>query len=166
MCRHCSILVFLGLVAATQMGCGTFANLYAPPDPLPPDGLPAIGPTSCVPYGGAARSGIVGVLGTSVAVWGIGEGIAQPGQVWEGGPKEGFRRIGETMGVAGYGVAALIDTPLSLVGDTITWPIAHARQQGHPWATWWGDEARSSAEPNPWLVDPMPKIDQAIVEPD
>ena len=54
--------------------------------------------------------------------------------------KESFKVIGDGLWFTGFGIGAIVDVPLSLIGDVLTWPIAYARRNRHPWATWWGDQ--------------------------
>ncbi len=48
-----------------------------------------------------------------------------------------------------------LDVPFSLVGDVVTLPVAYARQQGAPWATWWGVQQDPFSEmyPQPMRSD-------------
>ena len=43
--------------------------------------------------------------------------------------------------VGAWTVILAVDTPLTFVGDVMTLPIVHARQEGAPWATSWGLQA-------------------------
>lgn len=70
-----------------------------------------LGPHGCEPYGGVQRSSAVGGL-----------------LVYTG--------VGAPLGLAVWAV----DLPLSLVGDTLTYPLAVARKNKEPWATWWGEQ--------------------------
>jgi hypothetical protein len=123
--------------AVLPAGCGTVVNLTAPPPSLAP---PGIGPTACQPFGGVVRSGLLGGVGVS---WGLLGGWQDIGN---GGLLQGAW-------LAGMGLVALVDTPLSLAGDLVTWPIARARAQGEAWATWWGDhgsaELAGAGRPEP-----------------
>jgi hypothetical protein len=49
-----------------------------------------------------------------------------------------------------------VDTPLSLAGDVLTYPLARGRSNGESWATWWGDQggARPTVEPAPEAAAP------------
>jgi hypothetical protein len=86
-------------------------------------------PSTCVPLGGTLRSAMSGGF---YLITGVGEGTEEFGH---GGLIKGA-------GMVGVGLAALVvDTPLSFIGDVVTLPVASARQQGAPWATWWGDQA-------------------------
>lgn len=136
------LLFVLGL-ACLQGGCGTFLNLTAPPTspqlicgPAPP--------SSCVPLGGTFRSAMCGgyylIVGMGAAVEEFGHGGLLKGA-----------------GMTGVGLAALVvDTPLSFLGDLATLPIASARQQGEPWATWWGQQAALKREAVPLSSPPPP----------
>jgi hypothetical protein len=81
---------------------------------LPPThttGFFGAGVTSCEPFGGVRNSVVC-------AEFFLGYGYLVP-----------------------VSVAILaVDTPLSLMADVLTWPIAQARQRKEPWATWWGDQ--------------------------
>src|SRR5262249_47753736 len=121
-----SVLLLAVALVASQTGCGTMVNLTSPP---PSQAEGGIGPTACTPFGGVTRSALLGgfclTCGVAGAVEDIGQGTA----------------------VTGIGAfALLIDTPLSLAGDVVTLPIAFARSQEAPWATWWGDQGRNAAE--------------------
>jgi len=114
-------------VAFLQTGCGTVWNLEALPPPGPP-GI-EIGPSTCFPMGGVTRSACLGMLGIPI---GLATGVAG----------DGFEERGNGLLLAGAATVSLIDVPLSLVGDLITLPVAYARNQGAPWATWWGEQAK------------------------
>lgn len=45
------------------------------------------------------------------------------------------------VGIPAAAVVLGVDVPLSLAGDVVTYPIARARKDGQPWATWWGEQA-------------------------
>jgi uncharacterized protein YceK len=104
-------------------GCGTVHNLNAPPRTDTPMGLTSMGPSTCFPFGGVARSGLQGCFGPPFGIATMVEG-----DVIKGG------------GVFGLGLLAWADIPLSLAGDVLTLPIAYARSNGEPWATWWGEK--------------------------
>jgi hypothetical protein len=115
-------------LACLQGGCGTFLNLSAPPTSAQLMCGPTL-PSTCVPFGGTFRAALFGGF---YLVAGMGEGVEEFGH---GGILKG-------MGMTGVGLAALlVDTPLSFLGDVVTFPVASARQQGEPWATWWGEQA-------------------------
>ena len=129
-------------------GCGTFYNLKAPPR----SDLENIGPSTCLPVGGKVRSGATlpfgGVLrSTMLGCLGPPSGIAAMagGDVGEEG------RVGPAW--FGLGVLAWADVPLSLAGDVLTLPIAYARSNGEPWATWWGEKEVSLRSP-PTAIEP------------
>jgi uncharacterized protein YceK len=108
-------------------GCGTVVNLAAPPE----QPFPTIAPGTCFPFGGVTRSGLLGGFGVVTGMemaFGF-EGIAETGVglLWTGGGL----------------VALAVDTPLSLVGDVVTLPVAYARSQKMSWATWWGEQSTS-----------------------
>jgi uncharacterized protein YceK len=117
-------LLLAAALVAFSGGCGTVVNLTSPPPSLAP---PGIGPTACTPFGGAARSGLLGGFCVPCGLLGGWQEIGQGGLL-------------QGAWMTGVGVVALLDTPLSLAGDVVTLPIAYARQQGAPWATWWGDQ--------------------------
>jgi hypothetical protein len=131
-------LVAIAVIALAQSGCGTMHNLMAHPknEPReePYEGLGS-GPGDCVPFGGVARSAVLGFFGTptGISVM-IGEGIG----IVEGDDTAlALQRIGNGMMLAAAGLIAIADTPLSLAGDVVTWPVANARETQQPWATWW-----------------------------
>jgi uncharacterized protein YceK len=121
--RRLPVLPLTIALVCLHSGCGTIFNLTDPPPP----GNPGIGPTTCFPFGGVTRSAALGGCGL---VFGTVGGIAEAGN---GGLLGGAQ-------LAGVGALAVLDTPLSLAGDIITFPIAYARWQGAPWATWWGEQ--------------------------
>ncbi|MBY0230664.1 MAG: hypothetical protein K2W96_15365 [Gemmataceae bacterium] len=106
--------LLLALIIAT--GCGTVVNLTDPAR-----NTPNMIPNTCTPFGGVARSACLGGFGTTVGAADFCTGNVAEGAV-----------------LLPVGIGGLIDSPLSLVGDLLTLPIAYARQQGHPWASWWG----------------------------
>jgi hypothetical protein len=122
-------LLFVAAIAALPTGCGTVVNLRSPP---PAQAHPGIGPTACTPFGGVLRSGLLGGFGLVCGVFG---GWSEIGN---GGLLQGAA-------LAGMGVLAVADTPLSLVGDVVTLPIAAARAREAAWATWWGDQGKKGA---------------------
>jgi uncharacterized protein YceK len=124
-------LLLAACLGCLGSGCGTVVNLTAPPV----SGRPDFVPTECSPFGGVTRSALLGVGSLGLGLLGI--------------PKSGCaEELGGWAMWTGAGLVALVDTPLSLAGDVVTLPIAYARQQGAPWATWWGDQA-DSAKPEP-----------------
>src|SRR5262245_37476386 len=131
-------------LACLQTGCGTFVNLNAPPPPAPP----CIGPSTCFPLGGAARSALLGCFGT---VCGLDGALHA----------QSIEEAGQGLLMAGAGTVAIVDTPLSLIGDLVTLPIAYARRQEASWATWWGDQGRKSAP----LPGPPPGNAETAPEP-
>jgi uncharacterized protein YceK len=124
-----ALMVFV----ASQSGCGSMCNLCAFP------GGAEIGPSTvfCSPFGGVTRSAMLGGYGTFAGPCAVVEG---EGMLLSGNAKEGFRTIGSGVALTGAGLVSIVDTPLSLAGDVLTMPIAHARQQNAPWAAWWGIE--------------------------
>lgn len=123
-------------LACLPSGCGTVVNLNAPPPP----GLPSMGPNTCFPFGGVTRSAL---LGTCAIPMGLCGAVHMDG---------GIEEMGVGLLWVGTGAVALVDAPLSLVGDLVTLPIAYARREGAPWATSWGDQGRKSAP----LQEPPP----------
>jgi hypothetical protein len=120
-------LLLSAALACGPGGCGTATNLWSPPE-----SLPTTGPTTCYPFGGITRSVFVGGLmvaeGLDHAVNNLGNG----GLVTAAG-----------MTVAGTLVFA-VDGPLSLAGDLLTLPVAYARSEKAPWATWWGEQTTAA----------------------
>src|SRR5262249_42510406 len=55
----------------------------------------------------------------------------------------GLEQIGNGTWLTATGLVAIADTPLSFVGDVLTFPLAYARSNGYSWATWWGDKSNS-----------------------
>jgi len=103
-------------------GCGTLHNLAAPPE------YPGIGPCTCLPFGGVIRSGTLGTMGTFSGVAGTVESF-------------GTLESPYYMAYTGACLVALADVPVSLAGDIVTLPIAFARANNAPWATWWGQQS-------------------------
>ena len=118
-------VIFCAFVACASSGCGTVVNLN---DPARND--PKFF-NVCVPFGGVVRSGVLAgagtVMGTASLLSGDFEGAA----------------------LLPLGVAAIIDTPVSFVGDFVTLPVAYARQQEQPWATWWGSKSANHLHRQP-----------------
>ena len=134
--RKCCYVIVAAMIAISQVGCGTLHNLSAPPPSQAQPGVPlGTGAGACVPFGGVARSALLG-LGTPTAMIAV---LNSEGKVIRGaGDDEALRQIGGGLMLAGAGLIAIADTPVSLVGDILTLPIAYARHQEYPWATWWG----------------------------
>jgi hypothetical protein len=77
-----------------------------------------------------------------------------------------LRQIGDGMFLTSAGLLAIVDIPLSLVGDTLTLPIACARSKQRPWATWWGEQSlRSPATPLAPVANADYKQSQTSIEP-
>jgi len=132
----------LALVLLT--GCGTFQNLKEPPK----------GPTDyctgrCYPFGGVMRSGCTALIGPS---FGLGEVIEGSSAISHGEFGPGFEHIGSGMILTAAGLGAIVDTPLSLAGDILTFPIAYARSKEYPWATWWGEKSTLNPERLPTTI--------------
>jgi hypothetical protein len=136
--RRLLSLLLVAALACVQSGCGTLVNLCSPPTVPTTPGVVQCGfrfPETCFPLGGCARSTMLGGFGV---VGGLGIGSDQPG------PAELL--LGAGMCTAGA-LVLIVDTPLSLVGDVVTWPIAQARMDGASWATWWGKQSRKESKP-------------------
>jgi hypothetical protein len=136
-------LIAISLIALAQSGCGTMHNLMAPPEgdrSQPREIGLADGPGICVPFGGVMRSAVLGFCGTP---FGVSTVIASGIDLVGGGDPKQFEHMGAGMRLAGAGLIAIADTPLSLVGDLATWPLAYARETQQPWATWWKSEPGS-----------------------
>jgi hypothetical protein len=54
----------------------------------------------------------------------------------------GFQQIGQGLLMTSAGLGAIVDIPLSLAADIVTFPVAYARYKEYPWATWWGEPSR------------------------
>ena len=131
---------FLPLALLALTGCGTFHNLKDRPD-----GPLFVGTGRCYPFGGVARSSLLAVMGPPAGLGGVASGSIAVSQ-GEFGPA--LRQIGDGMFLTSAGLLAIVDIPLSLVGDTLTLPVACARPKERPWATWWGEQSlRSPATP-------------------
>jgi hypothetical protein len=124
---------FVALALLALTGCGTFQNLYDPPN-----GPLFMGTGSCHPFGGVARSGLFAVVGPS---WGLGEIISGDMAICQAEFGPGFQQIGHGIWMTSASLVAVADTPLSLAGDILTFPIAYARSKEFPWATWWGEKS-------------------------
>jgi uncharacterized protein YceK len=135
--------VLLALLVCLASGCGTLVNLWAPPgnEWTPPQTMM---PATCRPFGGTARSLLVGGM---PAVCGI-EVVTEGGlQGWLYGPA-----------LTGAGLVVLVtELPLSFLGDVATLPIVHARQRGEPWAIWWGEQAAKPRDPVEAAPTPTPE---------
>jgi len=113
-------------------GCGTICNLKDPGD-----GHQFMGAGTCYPFGGVTRSAMLGCAGPPL---GFLQTLDAPLEIEKGDVGEGLRQMGQGTGLAIAGVVSLADVPLSLAGDIVTLPVAYARQQGKPWASWWGEK--------------------------
>jgi hypothetical protein len=129
-------VALMGVMTCASAGCGTLHNLDAPSKLSEPRAAFA-GPGTCVPFGGVARSGLLGWAGVTIGPWAVIDG---DWELLKGNASDGFEKIGNGLWLTGVGLVSLADTPVSLAADFVTWPIAHAREQQHPWATWWGSE--------------------------
>jgi hypothetical protein len=144
-------MIVASLICVAQVGCGTLHNLHAPPvEQRGFDGTLGSGSGICVPFGGVARSGLMGLV---YAPAGISELInGELGIIQRDSASEGIARIGNGMVMTATGLVALMDTPLSLAGDVVSLPIAIARHQEQPWATWWGKDGETCWLPAlPWF---------------
>ncbi len=121
----CGILV---ASAALQSGCGTLENLQAPPGREPTEGpMKYCGPHTCFAFGGITRT-----------YWGS-DWLVRAGANSLDKIEVDHLLVGTGAITAGVGFLA-VDGPLSLVGDVLTLPVAYARSQEQPWATWWGTQ--------------------------
>src|SRR4051812_34214832 len=107
--RAATLLVAL----ACLPGCGTAMNLQAPPNRT--SAVHSLGPTACEPFGGVGRD----VAAWEWSFFGVGDG--------------GLLGVPVVLAASAY---ALVDAPLSLVGDALTLPVVYARQRGQAWASW------------------------------
>jgi hypothetical protein len=121
----------LAFVFLALTGCGTFHNLKDAPN-----GTLFMGTGCCYPFGGVGRSALLAGLGTPM---GLGMVINGDIAITEGDFGPGFQQVGEGLLLTSAGLLAIADTPLSLAGDLLTFPIAYARSKEYPWATWWGE---------------------------
>jgi len=131
------VLLLSACLGCLVSGCGTVANLTAPP---PPGRSDEMGKSECSPFGGVTLS----------AGWGAGLLVHSLDP--------------EQLAATGVGLLLLMDTPLSLAGDVVTLPIVYARRQGASWATWWGDQA-GSVKPEPKAGAPVGETSPGAPEP-
>jgi hypothetical protein len=130
---HWSQVSVLTLVLLALTGCGTFHNLKDSPN-----GPMFIGTGRCYPFGGVSRSGLLAVMGPPAGLCQVvGGNIA----VCQGDFGTGFQQVGDGLFLTSAGLIAIADTPLSLAGDILTFPIAYARSREYSWATWWGEKS-------------------------
>jgi uncharacterized protein YceK len=131
------------LLIATQSGCGTLWNLKAPPASDEPARLGIFDSGNCVPMGGVARSATLaaGSMTFSPSNLVDTEWRAYCGEQM---PPDSLKA---NLFIGTLGALAIVDTPLSLVGDVVTLPLAIGREKQQPWATWWG-------EPKIWRMGP------------
>jgi uncharacterized protein YceK len=128
-----SQISFLALIPLALTGCGTVHNLKDSPN-----GPMFIGTGRCYPFGGVTRSSLLAVMGPP---FGLGETIKGDIAICRGDFDSGFDQVGNGLFLTAAGLGAIIDTPLSLVGDILTFPIAYARSKEYAWATWWGEKS-------------------------
>src|SRR5262245_58173802 len=157
--RRCwRVLTVLLLCQGASAGCGTMHNLFAPPEGLPGTiSLPS-GVGRCVPFGGVGRSALLAMIGPVGGSVGVIDGDTK--LVRGESLKDRMATIGAGLWLAGCGLGAIVDTPLSLAGDIVTFPIAYARYKHHPWATWWGVETHGGC----WLGRLWPVPEEADQE--
>ena len=136
--------VGLLLLLLPSVGCGTICNLKDPGD-----GDIFMGSATCYPFGGVTRSAMRGRTGPPLGVVLAVDGNSE---ICKGNVNEGIKKVGAGTGLAIAGVVSIADVPLSLAGDIVTLPVAYARQQGKPWATWWGNQQRY---PGPNSIVPL-----------
>jgi hypothetical protein len=147
-----SRIIVLAFVVLAVTGCGTFHNLKdSPKGPL------YVGTGCCYPFGGVTRSGLLAVMGPPS---GLAEVVSGNMAISQGEFGDGFQQIGQGLYLASAGLIAIADTPLSLAGDILTFPIAYARSKEYPWATWWGE--KSMPIPNSAPAPASDGIDQKI----
>jgi hypothetical protein len=84
------------------------------------------------------RTALLAGIGTQA---GIADVVCGNIAILNGELGPGFEQIGSGALLTSTGLLALVDTPLSLAGDLLTFPIAYARSQEYSWATWWGEES-------------------------
>lgn len=131
--KRTGALSVVGLLLLTQAGCGTCFNLWdSPQGPL------FLGSGNTYPFGGVVRSGLLATLGTTSGIGSLGVGSFS---IVTGDFAGGGEMLGYGFMMTAAGIGAIADTPISLAGDLLTWPIAYARQREHPWATWWGRDS-------------------------
>lgn len=145
--RASRIAVFL--IAITSLaGCGTIHNLK---DPDPANGTMFIGGGVCYPMGGCTRSGLLALIGTPMGMVQVIQGNVD---IARGEFATGFEQVGSGLMLTGTGLGAIVDTPLSLAGDIVTYPLAYGRYHRYPWATWWGEKSVNLEwRANWWLRD-------------
>ncbi len=132
----------LTLLLTTLSGCGTIFNLKDRPV-----GPMFVGTGCCYPFGGTVRSGLLAVMGPPC---GLGEVINGNITITQGELGTGLKQVGNGLLITAAGLGAIVDCPLSLAGDIVTFPLAYARSKEYPWATWWGEKSlnlRPMAEP-------------------
>lgn len=130
---HLSRFGFLPVAAITLTGCGTFCNLKDRPT-----GPTFVATGSCNPFGGVARSALFAFAGPPTGLYKIVDGNIA---ILNGNIGPGFEEIGSGLLLTSNGLIAIVDTPLSLGGDILTFPIAYARSHEYPWASWWGEKS-------------------------
>jgi hypothetical protein len=136
-----SQIIFLAFVVLAVTGCGTFYNLEdSPKGPL------FVGTGCCYPFGGVTRSGLLAVMGPPAGLAGVVSGNMA---ISQGEFGDGFQQIGQGLFLTSAGLIAIADTPLSLAGDILTFPIAYARSKEYSWATWWGEKSMSISDSAP-----------------
>jgi uncharacterized protein YceK len=122
-------LLIVAVICCTSVGCGTLHNLDAPAMTT----QVYIGPSTCAPLGGFARSALLGGFGTAAGV----QGTAVSGwTLLQGDVSDGCKGIGDGLWLTGVGLGSLVDTPISLAADIVTLPVVIARRQQQPWASW------------------------------
>jgi uncharacterized protein YceK len=131
----------LALSVLALPGCGTVYNLNDPPD-----GANFMGTGTCYPFGGVARSSLLAVGGPPV---GLATAASGGAAIFQGDFEHGFEHVGEGLGLTAAGIGAIVDIPLSFLGDIVTYPIADARSKMQPWATQWGKKSRGDPKTTP-----------------
>jgi uncharacterized protein YceK len=120
------LVMLIACAVVSAAGCGTVMNLADSPGG---GSKTAVVPESCYPFGGVHRSAMLGVFGVGSGPMSVYNGVFGAGDSQSALFQAGLFVVG---------VGALIDTPVSLVGDIVTLPVAYAREQEAPWASWWG----------------------------
>jgi hypothetical protein len=139
-------------------GCGTFVNLKDPPS-----GIMFCGTGACYPFGGVVRSGLLAAMGSPL---GVSEVISGDLAICLGQFGDGVASVGAGMLLTAAGLGAIVDTPLSLAGDILTFPVAYARCMEYSWATWWGEQSTPNAmKLLPWPADDSNKTQDGVQPP-
>jgi uncharacterized protein YceK len=131
--------LLLPVLFATLTGCGTVHNLKAHPDEV---GMICPRPA---PMGGVTRSALAAAFFPPIGIVEMGKGTAQFAR---GDFKEGADVWNHGAKLFCFGIGAWFDTPVSLVADVVTLPLAYARMKSYPWAMKWGDQQPNYVKPD------------------